>query len=71
MYINILHCLRDAVRKKCPKKWRTNSWFLLHENAAAHWSVLVKDLFGKNNVTALEHPPYSPDLAAAIFCVFP
>jgi len=24
-----------------------NSWFLLHENAVAHCSVLVKDLFGK------------------------
>jgi len=25
----------------------------------------------ENNVTTLEHPPYSPDLAAAIFYVFP
>jgi len=42
MYINTLCCLRDAVRRKCPKKWRTNSLFLLHDNAPAHWSVLVK-----------------------------
>jgi len=25
MYIDILHHLRDAVRKKRPEKWRTNS----------------------------------------------
>jgi hypothetical protein len=47
------HCLRDVFRKKRPEKWRTNnlytcitgggSWFLLHDNAPAHQSVLVKD----------------------------
>ena len=26
MYIGILRLLRDAVRKKRPEKWRTNSW---------------------------------------------
>jgi len=28
---------------------------------------LVKDFLSKNNVMKLEHPPYSPDLAAAVF----
>jgi hypothetical protein len=32
MYIDILHHLRDAVRRKCPEKWRTNRRFLLHES---------------------------------------
>ena len=41
MYIAILRRLRDAVRRKCPEKWRTNGWFLLHDNAAAHRSVLI------------------------------
>jgi transposase len=31
---------------------------------------LVKDYVAQNNVTTLEHPPYSPDLAAADFCLF-
>jgi hypothetical protein len=48
-----------VVRRKHPEKWRTNSWFLLHDNAPAHRSVLVKDFLGKNNVTAVKHPPYS------------
>jgi len=30
---------------------------------------LVKDFLAKNNVTKLEHPPYSPDLTAADFCL--
>jgi transposase len=32
---------------------------------------LVKDFLTKNNVTTLEHPPYSPDLAPADFYLFP
>jgi hypothetical protein len=31
---------------------------------------LVKDFLAKNNVTTLEHTPYSPDLAAADFYLF-
>jgi len=46
---------------------RTNSWFLLRDNVAAHRSFLVKDFLGKNNVTTLKHPPYSPELAPADF----
>jgi len=35
-YIDILRRLMDAVRRKCPEKWGTNSWFLLHDYAPAH-----------------------------------
>jgi len=49
-----------------PKKWRTNSWCLLLDNASAHRSVSVKDVLAKNNVTAPERPPYSPGLAPVL-----
>jgi histone-lysine N-methyltransferase SETMAR len=71
MYIDILHRLRNAFRKERPENWRTNSLFFLHDNAPAHRSVLDMDFFAKNNVTTLEHPPYSPDLAPADFYLFP
>ena len=71
MYTDILCYLMDAVRKKHPEKWRTNSWFLLHDNAPAHRSVLVKDFLAKNNVTTLELSPYFPDMAAADFYLLP
>jgi len=32
---------------------------------------LVKDFLATNNVTTLEHPPYSPDLDPADFYLFP
>jgi len=63
--------LSDVFRRKRPENIRTNSWFLLHDNALAHRSVLVKDFSAKNNVTMLEHPPYSPDLTAAVICLLP
>ena len=71
MYIDILRRLRDAVRKKRPEKWRTNSWFLLHDNAAPHRSVLINYFLVNNNVTTLEHPPRSLDLALADCYLFP
>jgi len=71
LYIDILRRLTDAVRRKRPEKCTTNSWFLLHYNAPAHRSVFVKDFLVKNNVTTLDHPPYSPDLAPADLYPFP
>jgi len=68
MHIDFLRHLRDAVRRDCPERWRTNSWFLLHDNTPAHRSVLVKDSFSKqlrDNTGAL------PCLAPADFYMFP
>jgi hypothetical protein len=70
-YIDILHCLMDVVRRKCPEKWRTNNCDVPYDEDPAHWSVLVNDFLTKNNVTTLEHPPYPPDLAPADFYPLP
>jgi hypothetical protein len=47
MYTGILRRLRDAIRRKFPGKWRTNSWFLLRDNVPAHrlvlWRILNKE----------------------------
>ena len=69
-YSDVLRNLRDAVRRKRPEEWKTNSWFLLH-NVPAHWSVLVKDFLANNYVTTLNQPPHSSDLAPADFYLFP
>ena len=72
MYIDIIHQLREAVRRKRPEKWGTDCWFLFRDNAPAHGSVLVMDFFlTKNNMTTLVHVRYSPDLASADFYLFP
>ena len=70
MFIDILRRLRHADRRKRPKKLSTNCWFLRHDNAPEHLSILVKYLLAKNKGTALEHLPHSSDLAAAECYVF-
>jgi hypothetical protein len=67
MYIVILRRLRDAIRRKHAE----NSCFLPHYNPPAHRSILLKDLLAKDNVTTLEHTPYSLDLVSADFYLFP
>jgi hypothetical protein len=72
MYTDIFRRLRDAVRKKRPEKWRTNSSFLLLDNTPAHWSVLVNYFFAKKNMTALDHTgSYSPGLTAPDLYLYP
>lgn len=71
MYVDILRRLRDAVRRKRPEKWARNNWYLLHDNAPAHRSVMVLNYLARHNVTALQHPPYSPDLSPPDFFLFP
>jgi len=71
MYIDFLRRIKNAVSRKGSEKQSTNSWFLLHDNAPAHRSVLVKDFLLKNNVTTLEHPPYSSNLIPADFLPVP
>jgi hypothetical protein len=67
MYTDILRRLRDAVRRKCPEKWRTNSWFLIHDNAPAHRSGLVKDFLETANVTTVQHAHTLSALLQVIF----
>jgi hypothetical protein len=71
MNIDILRPLRGSVRRKRPEIWRTNSWFLLHDNAPAHGSILGKDFSAKNNMETLEYFPSFPDLPSAHFYLSP
>jgi hypothetical protein len=70
MHIDFLRHLRDAVKRECPERWKTNSWFLLHDNAPAHRSVSVMNFLAHNNVTKLELPP-PLRLIPADFYLFP
>jgi hypothetical protein len=60
----------DAVRRKYLEYWRTRDWFVIH-NTPALRLILVKVNSTKSNVTRLQHPPYSLNLAPADFHLFP
>jgi hypothetical protein len=46
------------------------TWFLLHDNTPARWSLAVEKYLTKHNVMALKHPPYSLDLSPSDFFSF-
>ncbi|KAJ4443386.1 hypothetical protein ANN_05054 [Periplaneta americana] len=71
LYVEILRRPRDAVRRKRPEKWVENNWFLTHDNAPAHRAIIVKNFLVRHNITALDHPPYSPDLSPPDYFLFP
>ena len=71
LYLKVLICLRDAVRRKRPVLWTNKIWMLHHDNAPAHSALLIRNYLAKHLTSIVPHPPYSPDLAPADFFLFP
>ena len=69
-YLEVLKRLREKVRRKRPELSANNSWILQHDNAPAHTALSVRELLATKQITVLEHPAYSPDLAPNDFFVF-
>jgi len=68
IYCEVLKWLREGIWCKRPDKWKKNNWFLHHDNAPAHTS-LVRQFLTSKNITVI--PPYSPDLTPATFSYSP
>jgi len=62
-YLEVLERLREKVTRKRPKLFANNSLILHHDNASAHMALSVREFFATKQITVLEHPAYSPDLA--------
>jgi len=70
-YLEVLKSLREKVRRKRPEIFANNSWILHHDNAPAHTELSVREFLATKQITVLENPAYSPDLAPSGFCLFP
>ena len=70
-YLEVLKRLRAKVRRKRPKLFASNSLILHHYNAPAHTALSVREFLVTKQITVLEHPAYSPDLAPSDFFLFP
>jgi histone-lysine N-methyltransferase SETMAR len=70
-YVEGLKRLIDAVRRKRREFWRDRSLILHHDNAPAHCSLRVSQFLAGKGISAMDHPPYSPELAQADFWLFP
>ena len=70
-YLEVLERLREKVRRKRHEIFSNNSLILHHENAPAHTALSVRAFLATKQITVLEHPAYSPDLAHSDFFLFP
>jgi len=67
-YLEVLERLHEKVRKKRPELFANNSWILHHDNAPAHTALSVREFLATKQITVLEHPAYSLDLAPSDLC---
>ena len=63
--------LREKVRRKRSDLFASNSWILHHNNAPAHTALSVREFLTTIQITVLEHPAYSRDLAPSDFFLSP
>ncbi|VVC27038.1 Transposase, type 1 [Cinara cedri] len=69
-YKEVLIKLREGVKKKRSDLWK-NGWVLHQDNAPAHRVFSIQRFLTEKNISILQHPPYSPDLASCDFFFFP
>jgi len=69
--LEVLGRLHEKVIWKQPKLFANNSWILCHDNAPAHTALSVREFLATKQITVLEHPAYSLDLAPSDFFLFP
>jgi hypothetical protein len=55
-YCEVLKRLREGIRRKRPDKWKNNNWFLHHDNAPTHTSLVVRQFLTSKNITVIPHP---------------
>ena len=67
--MEVLEKLREKVRRKQPKLF-ANSWILYHDNAPAHTALSVREFLATKQITVLENPASSLDLAPIDFFLF-
>jgi transposase len=70
-YLEVMHHLHDAVRRKRPDLWASRNWQLHHDNAPAHSLHLIQSFLTKHGIPVVRQAPYSPDMAPCDFWVFP
>jgi hypothetical protein len=70
-YIEVLHRLRDALKRKWPRLRASGDWQLHHYNAPAHSAALMQAFLAKLHITHVCQHLCSPGLAPCDFWLFP
>jgi hypothetical protein len=66
-YVYLLKRLVDAMRRKRKELWRHRSLTLHLVNAPTYSSLRMSQFLAGKGISAMGHPPYSPDLVPADF----
>ena len=69
-YKGVMERLLNRIQQVRPGMCESGDWFILHDNAPSH-ETIVKKFLAQRKVTMLDQPPYSPDLAPADYFLFP
>lgn len=69
-YCKFFRRLRQHVQRKRPDLWNLMYWIHHDDNAPCHRTLLTRKFPIENIILLLPHPPYSPNLAPADFCLF-
>jgi len=69
-YLQVLERLSEKVRRRRPELFANNSWILHNINAPVHNALSVRGFLAAKQITVLEHPAYSPDIAPNDFFLF-
>jgi hypothetical protein len=66
-YLEVLKRLCEKVKRKRHQLFAAKSWILHVDNAPAHTALSVREFLASKQITMLEHPSYSSDLAPCDF----
>jgi hypothetical protein len=69
-YLQVSKRLTLAVSRKTPQKRAAGAW-ALHDNAPAHTAHSIQVFLASHGIPVVQQPPYSPDMAACDFWLFP
>jgi hypothetical protein len=58
-YCEVLKLMREGIRRKRPEEWTNNNWFLHHDSAPAHTSLVVRQFLTSKTITVIPHPLFT------------
>jgi hypothetical protein len=71
-FCEVLKRLREGILRKRPDKWKNNNnWFLHHDNAPAHTSLVVRKFLTYKNILVIPPPPIRLTSPPATFSYSP
>ena len=70
-YVEVLRDFSKRFCRRRPALFKSSQWHFHQDNAPVHNSILVTDYLTKMGIKTVPQPPYSPDLPACDFWLFP